>query len=183
MRHSNSMIVASKSVGLPDVEINSWDDRDQLEPMDGMKIRRSIARVAAATEVGYWSGVKWALAFLIFAGLLWLWQMDGDVPREDEEVESEEFEGVVVFDLWMPGFVDEFILRSRSEERYANDDLKLRVVDGWLAVSSELDFGPILGRENPGALDLGLVREAVEKAEMSDEVRGEITELLDERAE
>jgi hypothetical protein len=28
-----------------------------------------------------------------------------------------------------------------------------------------------------------LVREAVEKAEMSDEVRGEITELLDERAE
>jgi hypothetical protein len=63
------------------------------------------------------------------------------------------------------------------------DDLKLRVVDGWLAVSSELDFGLITGRENPGALDLGLVREAVEKAEMSDEVRGEITELLDERAE
>lgn len=55
---------------------------------------------------------------------------------------------------------------------------KLVWVDHMLRFSQGVDFGPITGRENPRALDLGRLKEVVEKTEMGGEVRGRIEELL-----
>jgi hypothetical protein len=94
--------------------------------------------------------VRWLMMLLIFAGLLWLWQIDGEVGDQAQGVE-------------LP------------------DSVKLQVVDLWLAASREVDFGLVVGKENPGALDLGRLQDVVKETKMSDEVRSEIGTLLEER--
>lgn len=63
------------------------------------------------------------------------------------------------------------------------DDQKVDLVNEWLVSLGEfkfIDFGPITGKENPGSLDLEKLREVVKETEMSDEVRVQIEEMLDE---
>lgn len=77
-----------------------------------------------------------------------------------------------------------FWLGAEKVENYAllehlPDNRKLDVVVFWLA-AHEMDFGLVIGKKNPGALDVGRLRGVVEKTEMSDEVRSEIGVLLDE---
>lgn len=91
---------------------------------------------------------------------------------EDERADSQ-------MKRWLVVFLGAEDVRNYHLLEQVPDDLKLAVFDGWFAVSQSLDFGPITGRENPGALNLDRMREVVREINMEDDVRGEIVEFLD----